>query len=188
MTIGVAMAAAAPLPNKNHLAVTPDAYRDPEMWPCFSPYCKKPDKKYSRVLNVKPRIQWDDSGGYCGSLAIQNVALGKGVWVSQAVIRNSTVDAGGHTNQGGKGHEILAGNIDLALTTLKLKHEGFDWKNAPTPQAARQEFAELLLFRVERTVFHSPSFLAAFSLQISGRTRTARSSSATSWRATAWRG
>ena len=133
--LGAAAAATALPTSKNHLSVTPEAYRDPALFPCTNPYCKAPNKKYSRVLNVKPRIQWDDSGGYCGSLAIQNVALGKGVWVSQAVIRNSTVDAGGHTNQGGKGHEILAGNIDLALKTMKLKHEGFDWKTAPVPQA-----------------------------------------------------
>ena len=43
---------------------------------CFSKYCRAPDLPYHTVLNVKPRIQWDDAGGYCGSMAIQNVALG----------------------------------------------------------------------------------------------------------------
>ena len=98
-------------------------------FPCFSSYCKKPSKKYEQVLQVNPRLQWDDAGGYCGSMAVQNVALGKGVWISQQKVRDATDDGGGHD------HEILATNIELALKTLKLEFEGFDYKNQPVPQA-----------------------------------------------------
>jgi len=43
---------------------------------------------YQRVQPVSPRIQWGDAGGYCGSMAVQNVAMGKGVWVSQQQVRH----------------------------------------------------------------------------------------------------
>ena len=62
-------------------------------------------------------------------MAVQNVALGKGVWISQQKVRDATVDGGGHD------HEILATNIALALKTLKLEFEGFDYKEQPVPQA-----------------------------------------------------
>ena len=114
------------LPNKM-FSVPPEAFN--ASFPCPSQYCRRPDTKYSRILNVKPRLQWDDAGGYCGSMAIQNVALGVGVWVSQQQVRDATVPGGGHD------HEILATNIELALTNLRLKFEGFDYKHQPTPQA-----------------------------------------------------
>jgi hypothetical protein len=99
-------------------------------WPCFSPYCKPPTgMKYKRLENVSPRIQWMDAGGYCGSLAIQDVTLGKGVWISQQQVRDHTRAGGGHDN------EILATNIELALRNLKLKYDAFDYKHLPTPQA-----------------------------------------------------
>eukprot|EP01062_Namystynia_karyoxenos_P082077 TRINITY_DN916_c0_g1_i4.p1 TRINITY_DN916_c0_g1~~TRINITY_DN916_c0_g1_i4.p1 ORF type:complete len:367 (+),score=124.32 TRINITY_DN916_c0_g1_i4:83-1102(+) len=97
--------------------------------PCYVKECKVPTMPYSRVAPVNPRIQWDDAGGYCGSMAIQNVALMKGVWVSQQQVRNHTVPGGGHDE------EILATNIEPALTNLKFKFEGFDYKHLPTPQA-----------------------------------------------------
>ena len=31
----------------------------------------EPTKKYKVVQAVSPRIQWDDAGGYCGSMSIQ---------------------------------------------------------------------------------------------------------------------
>jgi len=52
----------------------------------------------------------------------------KGAWISQQQVRDHTVPGGGNDN------EILATNIDLALKNLKLKSEGFDYKNLPTPQ------------------------------------------------------
>ena len=99
-------------------------------WPCFSPYCKPPKgMKYKRLQNVSPRIQWDDAGGYCGSMAVQDVTLGKGAWVSQQQVRDHTKPGGGHDN------EILATNIELALKNLKLKFDAFDYKSTPVPQA-----------------------------------------------------
>ena len=99
-------------------------------WPCLNKYCEPPkNMKYKRIQNVSPRIQWDDAGGYCGSMAVQDVTLGKGAWVSQQQVRDHTVHGGGHDN------EILATNIIEALTNLKLKFDAFDYKNSPVPQA-----------------------------------------------------
>ena len=99
-------------------------------WPCFSKYCKPPtDMKYKRLQNVSPRVQWMNAGGYCGSMAIQGVSLGKGVWISQQQVRDHTVPGGGHDN------EILATNVEKALKNLKLTYEAFDYKTEPVPQA-----------------------------------------------------
>ena len=98
---------------------------------CIGHYNREPSLKeypYRRVLAVKPRIQWMDAGGYCGSLAVQNVALAQGAWISQQQVRNHTVPGGGHDE------EILATNIDLALQNLKLRAEGWKYKTEPVPQ------------------------------------------------------
>ena len=122
------LASAVALPNR-HFIVPDEARLGTEAWPCTNPYCKKPTLPHEAILPVAPRLQWDNDGGYCGSMAIQNVALAKGVWLSQQQVRDATVNGGGHD------HEILATNIELALTTLKLQHEGFDYKKEPVPQA-----------------------------------------------------
>ena len=44
--------------------------------------CEPPDLKYSRVIPTSPRQQWGDSGGYCGSVSVQTIALSLGTWVS----------------------------------------------------------------------------------------------------------
>jgi len=97
--------------------------------PCLAPECKKPAKKFERLLDAQPGIQWMDHGGYCGSWSIQRAALVKGAWISQQQVRNHTVPGGGNDE------EILETNIDAALKNLKLKAEGFDYKHLPTPQA-----------------------------------------------------
>eukprot|EP00912_Choanoflagellata_sp_UC4_P002513 UC4_evm3s1590 len=101
-----------------------------KLFPCESRYCRKPHKKHERFqVAYSPRIQWNDAGGYCGSLAIQNVALGKGVWLSQQQVRDHAKPGGGHDE------EILATNVDGALSSLKFAWEQFDYKTEPTPQA-----------------------------------------------------
>lgn len=97
--------------------------------PCVAKECVKPRKAYERILSEQPGIQWMDHGGYCGSWSIQRAAMIKGVWVSQQQVRNHTVPGGGNDN------EILATNVDLALTNLKFKFEGFDYQHLAVPQA-----------------------------------------------------
>mmetsp|Transcript_96653 Transcript_96653/g.279014 ORF Transcript_96653/g.279014 Transcript_96653/m.279014 type:complete len:368 (-) Transcript_96653:59-1162(-) len=97
--------------------------------PCTSAACTKPSKKHERLLPSQAGIQWMDHGGYCGAWSIQRTALAKGAWISQQKVRDHTVPGGGNDE------EILSTNIDLALANLKLKSEGFAYKELPTPQA-----------------------------------------------------
>ena len=94
--------------------------------------CAKPSMKYERVVNSQPGFQWIDNGGYCGSWAIQRATLAKGAWISQQQVRDHTVASPGAPPS--HDHEILSPNIDEALRRLKLKAEGFDYHNSPTPQ------------------------------------------------------
>ena len=96
---------------------------------CKSKLCAPPSMNYSKVLPVTPRIQWEDDGGYCGSMSIQEIALGQGVWLSQQQVRQHTVPGGGHDE------EILETNIQLALDNLHLLWDAFQYKSLPTPQA-----------------------------------------------------
>jgi len=95
---------------------------------CTVDVCGKPTKKFERMMNTQPGVQWMDHGGYCGSWAIQRATMAKGAWISQQQVRDHTVAGGGNDN------EILETNIDLALKNLKLKAEGFDYEHLPTPQ------------------------------------------------------
>ena len=81
---------------------------------------------------MSPRKQWGDSGGYCGSLSIQAIALSHGVWISQDQVRKAAGPGGGHGDKM-NGYEILHTNIGGALDTLKLDHNDWDF-NKPEPQ------------------------------------------------------
>lgn len=96
--------------------------------PCTQGICTPPSSRYSLVLDVTPRLQWTNDGGYCGSMSIQQLALNYGVWVSQQQVRAHTVDGGGHDQ------EIVETNIELALKNLKLTFDGWNYKTQPTPQ------------------------------------------------------
>jgi hypothetical protein len=88
-----------------------------------------PPRKYSVSQSVSPRLQWTNDGGYCGSLSIQQLALSYGVYLSQGQVRNHSTPGGGHDN------EIVETNIASSLTTLKLTHDGWQYKKQPTPQS-----------------------------------------------------
>ena len=60
---------------------------------------------------------------------IQELALGKGAYISQQQVPDHTTAGGGHDS------EILETNIGLALKNLKLNFEFWDYKNERTPQA-----------------------------------------------------
>lgn len=95
--------------------------------------CVAPDVPYQWLAPVRPREQWGDSGGYCGSLSIQTAALAKGAYISQDRVRKSAGPGGGH---GDKiwGYEILHTNIEPALRKLKLNYEAFDYNTTKKPQ------------------------------------------------------
>jgi hypothetical protein len=69
----------------------------------------------SPQLDIPPRQQWENDGGYCGETSIQAIGLYYGAWISQQVAR--TV-AGG---------EFLIGvNDETALVALHLAHTTWD--------------------------------------------------------------
>jgi hypothetical protein len=62
-------------------------------------------------VNVPPRLQYQESNGYCGELAIQELMLPYGVWIPQLAARSAG------------GGELLPGvNYDKALDALKIKY------------------------------------------------------------------
>jgi hypothetical protein len=104
---------------------------------CVAPgVCTPPnDYKYTAGRDVVPRVQWPDSGGFCGSSSIQAIAQSYGAWISQDLIRKAAPEGGGHGNPI-QGYEILHTNIESALSTLHFKYESWDWENAPQPQGS----------------------------------------------------
>lgn len=84
--------------------------------------------KYELLFNTQPGVQWMRYGGYCGAWSIQRSAMAKGAWISEQQVRDHAKPGGGNDE------EILAPNIDDALATLKIKAEGWDYANSPTPQ------------------------------------------------------
>jgi hypothetical protein len=95
--------------------------------------CKQPAAKYTKVLNLQPRQQWNIDGGFCGALSIQQAALGVGAWISQDLVRKANTHGEGHGSSS-KGYEVLPSNVQETVTNLKLASEEWDY-NQPKPQA-----------------------------------------------------
>ena len=72
---------------------------------CVKPgQCKPPPAKFSRVLPVTPRQQWNSAGGFCGSMSIQTNAMAHGAWISQDLVRKANTFGAGHCDGGTPGH------------------------------------------------------------------------------------
>ena len=101
---------------------------------CVAPgTCVPPKAENVRAWPMKPRQQWGDSGGFCGSLSVQSGALMYGNWISQIQVRQATNHGEGHGNPE-KGYEILPTNIEQSMTNLGLRFDSFDY-NQTKPQA-----------------------------------------------------
>mmetsp|Transcript_3045 Transcript_3045/g.4652 ORF Transcript_3045/g.4652 Transcript_3045/m.4652 type:complete len:356 (+) Transcript_3045:27-1094(+) len=101
---------------------------------CVDPgTCIPPNYKYISGRDVIPRYQWTISGGFCGSVSIQSIALSYGMWVSQDLVRKAAPAAEGHGNPI-EGYEILHSNIEPALKNLHLSYVSWDWEGEPQPQ------------------------------------------------------
>jgi hypothetical protein len=102
---------------------------------CVSPGTCTPPSDYKHIAgrDVIPRYQWTISGGFCGSVSIQSIALTYGAWISQDLIRKVAPEAEGHGNPI-EGYEILHSNIETALTNLHFTFHSWDWMNTPEPQ------------------------------------------------------
>ncbi|MFM2375911.1 MAG: hypothetical protein RLZZ165_1008 [Bacteroidota bacterium] len=77
----------------------------------------------TRQLDIPPRLQWDNDGGYCGETSIQSFALYYGNYISQDFCRKV---AGG---------EVLIGdeNGEVALDAFSFTMDTWDY-NRPPPQ------------------------------------------------------
>lgn len=131
-TLALALALVAPA-----VALHPfdDAPRARDDASCVAPgTCTAPDLAYSAVAPVVPRKQWGNSGGFCGSLSVQAIALTYGTWISQSLVRKAAGPGGGHGNKL-RGYEILHTNIGGALDNLGLAFDAFDYVHEPTPQS-----------------------------------------------------
>ena len=54
--------------------------------------CHPPSSyKYIGGRDVVPRYQWTTSGGFCGAVSIQAIALTYGMWVSEDLIRFGSI-------------------------------------------------------------------------------------------------
>lgn len=97
--------------------------------------CKSPPYAFKKVLPVKGRLQWDESGGFCGSLSIQTMALTYGAWISQdrARMANRGGLCFGHTDEKG-GCEVGPENYGLTAHNLKLAYDEWNFMQ-PAPQA-----------------------------------------------------
>ena len=89
---------------------------------CVEPaVCAPPAQaQFQRVMAVPSRQQWEQGGGYCGSLSIQAIAQSYGAWISQAEVRKAAGPGGGHGDKE-NGYEILHTNIGGALDNLKVR-------------------------------------------------------------------
>jgi len=101
---------------------------------CYPGTCAPPNTTYSRVMNVPSREQWAYSGGFCGALSIQSIALSYGIWISQLNIRQAAPDGGGHGNPD-DGYEILHTNIADCLSNLSLVYKEWPWQTISQPQS-----------------------------------------------------
>lgn len=101
---------------------------------CVAPaVCEAPEHAvHSLVRPVQSRQQWEISGGFCGSLSIQAIAMSYGAYISQREVRRAAGPGGGHGDKQ-DGYEILHTNIGGALDTLKLTHDDWDYTQ-PLPQ------------------------------------------------------
>lgn len=73
----------------------------------------------NRLLDIPPRLQWDNSNGYCGEESIQMIGLYYGNYISQQICRNV---AGG---------ELLVGdNDETALNALSFNYQTWDYNQA----------------------------------------------------------
>eukprot|EP00928_Gymnodinium_smaydae_P062354 TRINITY_DN46239_c0_g1_i1.p1 TRINITY_DN46239_c0_g1~~TRINITY_DN46239_c0_g1_i1.p1 ORF type:complete len:380 (+),score=36.01 TRINITY_DN46239_c0_g1_i1:52-1140(+) len=102
---------------------------------CAPGVCVEPDSKYKRVLQIKPRQQWNIAGGFCGSLSIQVLMMGLGAWVSEDLIRKANIGAPcfGH-QESGRGCEVGPENYADTAKGLRLNADVWDYMR-PKPQA-----------------------------------------------------
>lgn len=68
----------------------------------------------SYSIGVPARLQYDEQGGTCGEVSLQQLMLRYGVWIPQEVARRA-----------GGGELLLGVNYDQAMNRLRIRYENF---------------------------------------------------------------
>ena len=81
------------------------------------------DSPHTTLLSIPPRLQWENHNGYCGQTAVQSIALSRGGYISQEIVRKIA------------GSELLIGD-NAAEPIRKLGFEIEEWDSEqPQPQS-----------------------------------------------------
>ena len=80
----------------------------------------------AQLLDIPPRLQWDDNNGYCGEVSIQQIGLYFGMYASQYRIR----EIFDPTQQ----QDLWIENNGPVLDALHLTYEQWDYDTEDTPQ------------------------------------------------------
>ncbi|CAF1199086.1 unnamed protein product [Adineta steineri] len=81
------------------------------------------------LLDIPPRLQWNNGNGYCGETALQSIGLYYGAWISQKLIYD--INNGEYLLQ-----PISINDHRNPLRTLEILHftySEWDWINSPQP-------------------------------------------------------
>ncbi|CAF1355953.1 unnamed protein product [Adineta ricciae] len=84
----------------------------------------------SILLDIPPRLQWENGNGYCGETAIQSFGLYYGAWISQQLVRD--INKGEYLL-----HKLSTNDCRDPLNTLSalgFTYDVWNWKNSPQPQ------------------------------------------------------
>lgn len=108
----------------------------PAEGPCVAPgVCEAPPAKFTSLLPIRPRQQWNVEGGFCGSLSVQVMMMGYGAYVSEDLVRKANIGAPcfGHGDDQ-HGCEVGPENYNATAHGLRLRYDVWDYSQ-PAPQA-----------------------------------------------------
>jgi hypothetical protein len=104
----------------------------------FPGTCTEPDPASYPFVGgrtaAQPRQQWVESGGFCGAVSIQTIAMSYGAYISQDLVRKNAPYQSGSHGDDELGYEISTKNIIPTLENLQLESNSWDSDNIPTPQ------------------------------------------------------
>ncbi|GMH64999.1 hypothetical protein TL16_g04092 [Triparma laevis f. inornata] len=106
---------------------------------CVNPgTCTEPDPTLYPFVGGRtalvPRQQWVESGGFCGALSIQSIAMTYGAYISQDLVRKAAPYQSGSHGDDTLGYEISTQNILPCLSNLNLNYDSWDSDKQPVPQ------------------------------------------------------
>lgn len=111
---------------------------------CVAPgTCTPPPRRFTKVLPIKPRQQWNIDGGFCGSLSLQVLCMGHGMYVSQDLVRKANIGAPCHghgkgqpgAGNGPNGCEVGPENYAQTAQGLSVTYDVWNYAAHDPPQA-----------------------------------------------------